>query len=645
MRNVKSHAPDLIRNLVTETLADAHARLLVVAPQHVRKHDFGRDQDYLTTRLKSEGLTFATTTLPHLGEWLDSYVLRNQDKPLAGFEPHDGIFPKFLRPFWIYIQECKQANRAIDATLYRILRTLLHGLKKLEISFTQDQVDQKLSAFLKIEEELSDWELYPTANLQYARDLLDGFVIGPDSDTFRTNPHASGEDNEDDVYVPRCEHPRHGPGAVAGGERDEEKWRFAVIYSSVHAEFPWYDYIYPIRSLEWDTSMAQRRSRPLQLLHGAAAYAALDRQDHPVARLLFVPKDSRGPRIISCEPLELMYLQQGVATHLVRYIEQENSLTRGRVNFADQSINAQLAKSASFSRRWATIDLSDASDRVSCKLIRFLFPKRVWKKWLALRSHATLLPDGRKLPLEKFAPMGSALCFPVESLCFWALCVAAIWRSSQDLSLAVNSVYVYGDDIIVADEYAELVMESLTDANLKVNVEKSFYGEVPFRESCGIEAYYGHDVTPYRVRKLPPLRSTDGTAIVAWTKYAELCQAICPRRASYCLKVVEALTGPIPRVPFEQPYLSVVTPAAHWTLDEFKDATWCGEKCYYQSKLWVVTSKKRRSRLDGWARLQSNLSQVWASSPSMVVDRQSTQIRRKSASITYLCGECLEPQP
>jgi hypothetical protein len=94
--------------------------------------------------------------------------------------------------------------------------------------------------------------------------------------------------------------------------------------------------------------------------------------------------------------------------------------------------------------------------------------------------------------------MGSACCFPVEALTFWALATAAI-KIEHGISNPV--VYVYGDDIIVDSKYAATVIRALESQNLLVNRSKS-YIDGPFRESCGGDFYKGIEVTPIRLRKL-----------------------------------------------------------------------------------------------------------------------------------------------
>lgn len=421
--------------------------------------------------------------------------------------------------------------------------------------------------------------------------------------------------------------PRHGPGAVAGGERLNEKWKFSTLYESLHSEFPYYDFLFGVRSLSCDKYTKSVKVRPLQLLELVKQYRGLRRESFPISRMAVVPKDSRGPRIISIEPKELMYLQQGVARELMYYIEH-HAVTRGHVNFENQEINGSIALSSSSTREYATLDLSDASDRVSLELVKYLFPTRVYKKLAALRSQQVRLPGGVNLPLRKFAAMGSALCFPIESLVFWALAVGTVWKRCGTFRRAASKVYIYGDDIIVADEYALEVMETLERVNLKVNRKKSFHGSVPFRESCGVDGLMGHDVTPLRIRKLPPQRPSDGPAIASYLEYASNALPDYPNRSAALEKLVTKLIGRVPRTKRKEAFLSIVDPIDYWLVTDYPSIRWDPGACALSVRQFCLVSKRTRDDIAPLWRLQNNLVLGTQGDPSLVVARSATQIRK-----------------
>lgn len=160
-----------------------------------------------------------------------------------------------------------------------------------------------------------------------------------------------------------------------------------------------------------------------------------------------------------------------------------------------------------------------ASDRVSIWLLEQLIPEFHLRKLLASRSDYTQLPDGTLFKLSKFAPMGSATCFPVEALVFWALAVGTLIdvRCARDLH-RLPSVYVYGDDIILPKEMMSKVSEVYEELYLLVNQDKCCDGRF-FRESCGMDAYKQCCVTPIRYRKHKSFAWTSPPALLAYVAY------------------------------------------------------------------------------------------------------------------------------
>lgn len=216
-----------------------------------------------------------------------------------------------------------------------------------------------------------------------------------------------------------------------------------------------------------------------------------------VSRTVFVPKSYKTFRTISMEPATLQYLQQGVWGEIDRVVASSWFL-RDRIGFHDQIRNQRLARRGSIERNYATIDLSAASDSVSHTLAKKIFRgTKLLRYIVTLRSRWTKLPDDRLVALKKFAPMGSALCFPIETIIFAAICqyVTKSYGVTGDYS-------VFGDDIIVPTQCAGMVVDVLTALGFKTNLSKSFIDPTCwFRESCGGEYVDGFDVTPMRVSR------------------------------------------------------------------------------------------------------------------------------------------------
>jgi hypothetical protein len=168
------------------------------------------------------------------------------------------------------------------------------------------------------------------------------------------------------------------------------------------------------------------------------------------------------------------------------------------VNFTDQSINRGLALKGSSDFKLVTLDMKEASDRVSLELVKSLFPANWYDALYASRTSGTLLPNGEKVLLKKFAPMGSAVCFPVEALIFWALSTSVVMNTQNlPLSIAATKVWVYGDDIICDAHYQGVINLHLPKFGVMLNESKCCTAG-PFKESCGMDAFYGQPVTPVK---------------------------------------------------------------------------------------------------------------------------------------------------
>jgi len=208
-------------------------------------------------------------------------------------------------------------------------------------------------------------------------------------------------------------------------------------------------------------------------------------------RVTTVPKNAKTDRVIAIEPDLNMVIQLGLGGMIRKRLNRVGLLTEEA-----QQNNAELAKEGSLTGRFATIDLSMASDTVSYELVRTLLPARWFEALEQSRSPSGVLPSGEQVVYQKFSSMGNGYTFELETLIFWAL-------SSAVLDLYGNGrhqVLVYGDDIIVPTQYAEHLMEVIRMVGFIPNTKKSFL-DGPFRESCGKHYFLGADVTPFYVRK------------------------------------------------------------------------------------------------------------------------------------------------
>lgn len=478
-----------------------------------------KDLSVVKTRLRFEGIGFVTKTLPSLGKAvIQSFQTATLSTPSAFKQMKGTSLPMFLGGLMQEVFEDDGTLRAdaSKASLTEILQVCMLAYK-LDIGFEPDVIESVLNGFLTVERELQE-QCYAFLDSELVE--LATALVGNIFEEF--DPH--------DIV------PRHGPGRVATREWGMEKWTFSRKYRELHECYPTFDYFVTSRRHLYDC---------------VSWYRSLVPMEHGTARIRLVPKDSRGPRIISMEPLEFQYIQQGLWRSM-KVLLESHPFTRGHVNFSDQTVNQKLARKASVNGSFATLDMKDASDRVSLKLTERLFSShpKLWKCMMACRSKFTEMPDGTHVELHKFAPMGSALCFPVESVVHYALAIASVMMHSNLTYLqARKCVYVYGDDLIIATRYARDVMKDLTYCGLMFNPSKCFLSG-PFRESCGMDAFKGTQVTPIRWRKPWPVTRQDAEAISSLSECASaFYRSSYFRVAELLWKELEGVVGKLPTIP------------------------------------------------------------------------------------------------
>jgi hypothetical protein len=269
--------------------------------------------------------------------------------------------------------------------------------------------------------------------------------------------------------------------------------------------FPYIEWAAPVYSLyEWVNEHVDfrepGRERPVKVIH--------------------VPKTLKTPRIIAEEPTCMMFVQQGIL-EMMKEEFRADSNTRAFVCFDSQLPNQQLARAGSRSGDLATLDLKEASDRVSNQLVNSLFANFPWIREAVQVVRSTRADvNGEIIELAKYASMGSALTFPIEALVFCTLVFLGIEKAlnrpltSRDVKRFRGVVRVYGDDIVVPTEYVPSVIEVLEHYGARVNTNKSFW-KGKFRESCGADFYDGHNVNVVRVRQVFPQSRRDASELIA----------------------------------------------------------------------------------------------------------------------------------
>lgn len=600
------------QNSRVEVYLELTARLVENDPLGITtSRDLRRDIETLRSRTRDEGLSFLTKALPSLGRAIDQgLICQRLSIPRGWKQAHgDSSRPAFMQAYFsLVFDSCGDLRSDASPAAVSHLRQVMYAMYKLEVPYTRQQEDSVIGAFVATDSTLQlDSEDRETARLTAAASYLARDILRS--------------------FDPRDILPRHGPGAVASGERLDGKWRFSRLYHSIHQKYPYYDF--------YVAGGARELSDRIDW------YRSLERLETGVAKVVLVPKDSRGPRLISAEPLEYQWIQQGLGRKLSGFLEA-HWLTGGQINFTDQSINQRLALTSSLTGEMATLDLKDASDRVSLQLVREVFAHLpdTLACLEATRTTATKLPDGRVVPLQKFAPMGSSLCFPVEAFVFWVTIVAAVVSTDplgfgdtprEQLQSVGKRVFVYGDDIVVPVEWAHVSIQALERVGLVVNRLKScIQGE--FRESCGVDAFRGIVVTPTRVKTLWSGQLSDGTAYVSYVALANSFASKGYIKASqYLWELLESTYGKIPLgTPFSSfPCRTVDDPLE---AEEFNSKTFKSRRSgdYQRVEFFLkgVQPSRKKTSLDGWTRLLRDFVTPQMTDPSTIVVPRSIKIKR-----------------
>jgi len=250
----------------------------------------------------------------------------------------------------------------------------------------------------------------------------------------------------------------------------------------------------------------------------------------PGSRLSFVNKTSDAARAICTEPSVNMWFQLGLG----RLISNQLKKFSGIDLSTQPDVNGSLAHRGSVDGSLATIDLQDASDSISTQLVRYLCPPSMTWWFEFLRSPVIQLPDKLCVRPSMISTMGNGFTFPLMTLIFTAL-VRSVYRqhSWKAVSRGRDANFgVFGDDIIVKTEVAARVLTMLKWLGFSPNASKTFL-DGGFRESCGHDFYYGHNVRSVYIKALrtPQERAVAINRVVAWCsiqgiKLPKLCECL-----------------------------------------------------------------------------------------------------------------------
>lgn len=427
------------------------------------------------SRCKAEGFTFANVILPKLNDYLlqslnRGSLLTQQEFTFFRFKrkaPHvlHGLIDEIFD-----IDTGLLLEKPCTIAIWRIRQISLY-FYKLSLKFTESQVSAAESKFIDTDKQIGT-----------ALDIK--FV-----DRMRKHIESSYSFPNSGHHVLSACRPRFGPGTFAGSVGKLPYWLAKttdpILNGYRHRDNGISGFFKSIPSFKNILFKHQNDSSDC-------------------SEVLFVPKDSRGPRTIAREPIFALKAQMSFFDYFSRFFERE---TCGRINFSDQSTNRSLAELGSRDGSWATIDLKEASDRISFDLVKTLSRNiPAMNFFLRFRSSEAKLPSGERIRLKKLAGMGSGLTFVWLALvCHTAVATEISMRTGVSFKDAARDVYVYGDDIVIKSCHVSYALSALPKVGLSVNEGKSFWRQTRdkapcFRESCGGDFFAGSDVGITRIK-------------------------------------------------------------------------------------------------------------------------------------------------
>jgi len=456
----------------------------------LQQHDLPSSKDLATvlSRIEKEGDSFLAITLPTLGSCLEQALevgfITRDAHPGFGCDRR-GTLPKFLKGLFMKIfseNGCLKDDACSDA-IFGIRQICSWAKKPLE-PCSNSRNKAAIRKYKVIEEDLKRYDVITESEDPVLRRVSNLLWCGNIFSDLATQSL-------------KC---YHGSGATSERKTKNARWDITTWNQRSEEYFPVADHA----------------------IHSYSAFPNLDNivflseEDELPVRVVLVPKTKKTPRVIAVEPIHMMFMQQGLMRYLTKKIET-NALTSDSIRFRDQHANRNGAQSSSLNRKRATMDLSDASDRVHLNLVKNIFRDSPLLPYLlASRSSRARLPDGEIVNLTKFASMGSATCFPVEAMVFYTVIQCALHYHSgitptfASIKRFSRVIDVYGDDLLVPSYSREIVQTALEALGLRVNANKSF-NKGFFRESCGGDYYKGYDVTPVYLRHQLPEKLNHST--------------------------------------------------------------------------------------------------------------------------------------
>lgn len=495
--------------------------------------DFDLDfptRTYISRRLVTEGIVVWTSVLPTLaktvilGLELGSFVAARTQLGFTAIAWKGGLL-KYFRGFLtkIFSKNGELLADPCPKAIYS-LRQICEYVYKLALPFDDEQLARAEENFVEVDGEVATAPLDESFIDRLRKDFLNyhkDISYAKLDNVFKSHSPRPGPGTFSTTYIKGNRHSiveslRYGHISMCQTEARATQRGFFTrrgIFHVVDSSLPHTYKPYPglpkrlLSRYKYDFGVGPkyilrpgtRQYHFIRPVHFCSSTKDVSSLVIPCSEVLFVPKDSRGPRTIVREPYDLLIHQMAYFDWITDRITKN---TYGRVQFRDQSLNRKLAREGSITGEWATLDLKEASDRVSLAVVQRLFENspacRAFLK--RYRTEIAKLPSGGVVRLAKLAGMGSGLTFSTMALLIHLVVSREICDATgKPYSACQKLVYVYGDDIVLPSKYAGRAAAALSRVGLKVNASKSF-ANGRFRESCGGDYFNGVEVTPVRLR-------------------------------------------------------------------------------------------------------------------------------------------------
>lgn len=262
-----------------------------------------------------------------------------------------------------------------------------------------------------------------------------------------------------------------------------------------------------------------------------------------------VPKSYKTPRIIVKEPLLRNYIATGFRIETIKVLKQKPIWKQ--INVESQDRNRQSAwESAIAGGKFSTEDYASASDSIAATLGVEIFPIFKYLPWL---RDTFIIASAISTALREchiFLTSGHPLTFLCETLLIEGSAVVATEYTQWiygDKRYHFMKPIDFGDDLLVDNKVHEMICQIAASIGMTINVDKSFSGDSPYRESCGEEYLNGY---PMHGVKWP--RTTfDWTRRGDYSKYVTslvtLQQAMYSKSSWDCEEILcNVITGLVP---------------------------------------------------------------------------------------------------